>query len=463
MVNPDPSNHSSRFRQFAALLGLVLLLLAVGFGGYAYGATRQTAVPTPLPTSAPVVQIEQVEVTREVVVVFTPTPQPTATAVEMVVPADVPTAAETSLAPRPTAEAASSAPPDSGIYDEVWDVIEGEFDGELPADQERIYGAITGSLQALDDPYTRYLRPEIAERMRDDLDGRVSGIGAFVRETDDGYVEIARPMDGQPADLAGVKAGDVILAVDGESVLELSFDEVLLLVRGPEGSTVTLTLAREGEPEPLDIDVVRAVFEVAVVESELLTVDDQQIAYVRLSSFSQAAEQSVLDALRPMLAENPTGIIFDLRDNGGGFLDQAVSVADIFLPQGIVLYERSDNGLNETFNAFDGDIGESLPLVVLVNGGSASASEIVAGAIQDNERGVLIGETTFGKGSVQHVHTLSDGSELRVTIARWYTPGDRSISDNGVDPDIEVPTPADLGGEEDTQLQTAGEYLLGRN
>jgi carboxyl-terminal processing protease len=299
--------------------------------------------------------------------------------------------------------------------------------------------------------------------MRDDLDGRVSGIGAFVRETDDGYVEIARPMDGQPADLAGVKAGDVILAVDGESVLELSFDEVLLLVRGPEGSTVTLTLAREGEPEPLDIDVVRAVFEVAVVESELLTVDDQQIAYVRLSSFSQAAEQSVLDALRPMLAENPTGIIFDLRDNGGGFLDQAVSVADIFLPQGIVLYERSDNGLNETFNAFDGDIGEGLPLVVLVNGGSASASEIVAGAIQDNERGVLIGETTFGKGSVQHVHTLSDGSELRVTIARWYTPGDRSISDNGVDPDIEVPTPADLGGEEDTQLQTAVDYLLGRN
>jgi carboxyl-terminal processing protease len=150
-----------------------------------------------------------------------------------------------------------------------------------------------------------------------------------------------------------------------------------------------------------------------------------------------------------------------LRDNGGGFLDQAVRIADLFLPEGVVLYERSstNSDLDEIFRSENGDPGESLPLAVMVNAGSASASEIVAGAVQDNARGVLIGETTFGKGSVQHVHTLGDGSELRVTIARWFTPDNRSISDEGIAPDIEVATPADLGGDSDMQLQRALQYL----
>jgi carboxyl-terminal processing protease len=167
-----------------------------------------------------------------------------------------------------------------------------------------------------------------------------------------------------------------------------------------------------------------------------------------------------LDALEASFEQNPQALIFDLRDNGGGFLDQAISVADIFLPEGVVLYERSSGGIDETFDSDTGDLGEKLPIVVLVNAGSASASEIVAGAIQDHERGTLIGEPTFGKGSVQLVHTLSDRSELRVTIARWYTPNDKSISDEGITPDIEIPSPLDLGGEDDTQLQRAIEYLL---
>lgn len=462
-MKPTPdTNGRGAPRLLAGLLGLVLLLAAASYGGYTFGSANVPPTATPAPTMTPVVRVEQTEVTREVMVVVTATPEPTP--VEMARPDDVPQPAETAVPEELSSEAnGPSTLASPGTYDEVWSIIEQEFDGDLPSEQDRVYGAIVGSLDALDDDYTRFLRPEIAERMRDDLDGSVSGIGAIVRETDDGLVEIVRPMDGQPADTAGILPGDIVVAVDGESVLDKGFDEVLLLIRGPEGTSVTLSLAREGETEPLEIEVVRATFDIAVVESEMLGEEGQQIAYVRLTSFTRAAESGILEALRPLLAEEPVGIILDLRDNGGGFLDQAVSVADIFLPQSVVLRERSENGLDETFNADGGDIGEELPLVVLVNAGSASASEIVAGAIQDNQRGILVGETTFGKGSVQHVHTLGDGSELRVTIARWYTPDGRSISEDGIDPDIEVATPPDLGGDTDEQLQAAIDYLLGGN
>jgi carboxyl-terminal processing protease len=217
---------------------------------------------------------------------------------------------------------------------------------------------------------------------------------------------------------------------------------------------------REDENEPLDFTIVRALFEVAVVEKEMLGSEEFPIAYIHLTSFTRNADTAVFDALKASLEQNPQALIFDLRDNGGGFLDQAVDVADIFLSEGVVLYERSSGGIDKKFDSDTGDLGEKLPLVVLVNAGSASASEIVAGAIQDHGRGTLIGEPTFGKGSVQLVHTLSDGSELRVTIARWYTPNNKSISDEGITPDIEIPSPLDLGGEDDTQLQRAIKYLL---
>jgi carboxyl-terminal processing protease len=233
-------------------------------------------------------------------------------------------------------------------------------------------------------------------------------------------------------------------------------------VRGPSGTNVTLTIAREGADELLEFSVTRTEFVVPVVELELLGEGSGSIAYVRLSSFASSAEEELTYALATLLASDPKGIILDLRDNGGGLLDQAVAVADLFLPEAVVLYERSSGGggLDETFRSNDGDIAEHLPLVVLVNEGSASAAEIVAGAIQDNGRGILVGETTFGKGSVQHVHTLADGSELRVTIARWFTPDNHSIGEEGIAPDIEVPTPPDLGGENDPQLQQAIDYLI---
>ncbi len=391
-------------------------------------------------------------------------PAPTASATaddpETVQAGETPSTEQATPAPAPTAngDRADFAEEDLQLLWEAWNIVRSEFDGDIPGDEELTYAAIEGILESLSDDYTRFSPPDIAARMREDLQGSFEGIGAFVRENEEGLTEIVRPMDGQPADLAGLEAGDVVIAVNGESVIGQSLDEVIALIRGPEGSEVMITIRREGLEEPFDVTIRRERIEIPIIESELL---EENVAYIRLTGFNRNADTQLRDTLAELLTQNPTGLILDLRDNPGGFLDQSIAVADVFLPDGVVLYERSSTlDLNQIHRSDDGDLGEQIPLVVLVNAGSASASEIVAGAIQDRERGTLIGETTFGKGSVQQTHTLSDGSELRVTIARWYTPDDESIDGNGIEPDIEVPTPEDLGGEEDPQLQRAIEYLL---
>jgi carboxyl-terminal processing protease len=480
------STTKKRIFYIAAIVFIFLILLSAAvYAGFLLGQSQPveiaseitttaevlpstTSSPTKILTSTPLPERETPTLAPEETLI--PTAVETATetqVVEMARPQDMPAAFETSIPtavpPTETEEAPENTEDEFelGTFYEVWDIINEEFDGQLPGDEELLYGAIAGSLNALDDSYTRFIRPEIAERLRDDLDGSVSGIGAIVRPGDDGIIEIVRPIDGQPADLAGLQAGDLIIAVDGQPVNGKNFDEVLLLIRGPEGESVDLTIVREGSQEPLEFSLVRAEFEVPVVETQLFEEDLGKIAYLRLSSFTRSADEEVTNALTALLDQDPDGLILDLRDNGGGFLDQAVAVADRFLSEGVVLYERNNEGtVNETFRSLTGDLGEEIPLVVLVNAGSASASEIVAGAVKDNGRGILIGETTFGKGSVQHVHTLTDGSELRVTIARWFTPGNRSISEEGILPDIEVATPEDLGGDNDGQLQRAIEYLL---
>lgn len=413
--------------------------------------------PTATASPEPTVTIEP-EATGE------PTDQPTDE------PADEPTEEPAPPTPVPTATpipVPSGVSPlegeDLAILYDVWELIADQYDGAVPPSRDVIDAVISGSLETLGDEFTRYVPPDIAERIREDMQGAVEGIGAFVRENDEGQFEIVRPIDGQPADLAGLRPGDVIIAVDGESVEMVSFDEVILLVRGPQGTSVTLTVAREGEEEPLEFTIVRTRFEVPIIEAEILPGDitnGRTVAYLRLTEFNRNAEERLLEALETLLAEEPEGLILDLRDNPGGFLDQSVAVADAFLPDGVVLYERNIRGLDEIFTSDDGDIAETIPLVVLVNAGSASASEIVAGALQDRGRAVLVGETTFGKGSVQQIYTLSDGSELRVTIARWYTPNNNTIDGAGVTPDLEVPSPEDLGGENDQQLLRAIEQLL---
>ncbi len=347
---------------------------------------------------------------------------------------------------------------DLDLLYEAWDLIEEDFDGDNPDKEALIQALIAGSIEALDDDYTRYIAPDVAARMREDMGGSVSGIGAFVRETDSGLFEITTPMEGQPAEIAGLLPGDLVLEVDGEDVTDLTFDEVILMVRGPEGTDVTLGIGREGEGEILEFTITRTRFEVPVVEHEML---DDGIAYVKLIEFNSVASEKMTEALDELLAQNPYGLILDLRNNPGGYLNQSIDIADMFLPKGEVLHERNRQGLDETFRSGNGDMAEEIPLVVLINGGSASASEIVAGAIQDRGRGVLIGETSFGKGSVQTVNYLSDGAELRVTIARWYTPDNNSINGEGITPDIEVErTLEDYENELDPQLERAIEELL---
>ena len=471
----DPSNlergSAGRRSPGLLLIGLVAVLLALATGALGYVIGRGTAAsPAARPTTAAVAQFDTPTAapptaappttapSTAVPPTDTPTPPPTATATA--------TAAPLTPSPTPAISLDGQSPlagADLGTFYQAWDIVAGEYDGALPPAEELLQSAIAGSLEALGDDYTRYVSPDVAERTREDMNGAVEGIGAMVRENDEGLFEIVRPLDGQPADLAGLKAGDVVIEVDGQSALEMSFDEVILLVRGPAGTSVTLTVMREGEPEPLEFTIVRARFEVAVVEYEMLPVEmtgGAAIGYIHLTEFGRTAEEKLLEALTAILAQQPAGLVFDLRDNPGGFLDQSVAVADAFLPAGVALFERNLRGLDETFSTGDGDAAESIPLVVLVNAGSASAAEIVAGALQDRGRAVLVGETTFGKGSVQQVHTLSDGGELRVTVARWYTPNNHSIQGEGITPDIIVASPENLGGPDDGQLQRAIDFLL---
>lgn len=476
--------------------GMLLITLAILFGlgmglvGFLAGratvprmivgevAGTATIIPPP-PTGVNNESADQAsDLPTAVIVAANPTPEAEATPTPTTEPTVEPT-----ITTEPTAEvltptdeplvpdnAGISPPEDSPLYAvdfatlyETWDLIAGEFDGSMPPPDALIRSIIAGSLETLGDDYTRYIPPNVAERMRQDQDGSVEGIGAFVIENDEGLFEIVRPIDGQPADLAGVKAGDILIEVNGESVLDYSFDEVILMVRGPEGTSVQLKFLREGQEEPVEFTIVRTRFEVPIVEFEILPAemtDGQVIGYVRLTEFNRNAEEKLLEALNEIIAQGATGLIFDLRDNPGGFLDQSVAVADAFLPEGVALFERNIRGLDEAFVTDDGDVAETIPLVVLVNSGSASASEIVAGAIQDRDRAVLVGETTFGKGSVQQIHQLSDGSEVRVTVARWYTPDNHTIDGEGITPDYEVETPEDLGGPEDGQLLRAIEFLL---
>ncbi|HEC21814.1 MAG TPA: S41 family peptidase [Chloroflexi bacterium] len=341
------------------------------------------------------------------------------------------------------------------VFWEVWNTIEDRFYYDLPDRRTRIYGAINGMLETLDDPYTAFVPPEVARILREDNSGEFEGIGAYVEEAPDGGVFIIRVFEDGPAAQAGLRAGDIVVAVDGQDITRATLNEALLLIRGPAGTDVTLTVVREGEDQLLEFTITRARLEIPTVEARML---DDNIGYVALFEFNSVASRRLTDAVEELLDQGAEAIILDLRNNPGGFLDQAIDVADLFLPEGVVVIQRDVDGNERIHRSRDGQIAEDVPLVVLVNEGSASASEIVAGAIQDRGRGTLIGETTFGKGSVQLQFDLSDGSQLRVTYANWYTPNDRSISEEGITPDIIVETPTEPS-EEDPQLERAIQYL----
>ena len=342
---------------------------------------------------------------------------------------------------------------------EVWDLVEKEYYGDLPTDEVIVDAMISAMVEQLGDRFTHYFPPAVAQRISDGFRGDFTGIGAYVNTNDQGQFYIVRPIRDTPADRAGLKPGDIVLSVNGDPIQGMVTDEVVALVRGPEGEAVVLNILREGEPEPFDITIVRARIVVPQVDAQLRA--DGKIGYVRLESFNQVATEQLTNAVQALLSEGVEGLILDLRYNGGGLLTQAVSVGDLFLKEGDFLIVRDSDGGEERFTVETGQIAEDIPMVLLINDSSASASEIIAGAFKDYGRATLIGVNTFGKGSVQTPYRLDDGSEFRVTIAHFYSPADNEINGVGVAPDIEFDfIPELIGDENDKAIDRAVEFLL---
>lgn len=342
------------------------------------------------------------------------------------------------------------------LFWEAWRIVENEFYQRPIDSKELTYGAIRGALSTLEDGNTAFITPDHIAIIRDDLTGAFEGIGALVEMNEDGYLFIIEPLPERPADVAGLKAGDMVLEVDGVEIRGMNLVEAISLIRGPKETPVRLTIRRQGVAEPFEVEIVRQRIELRTIEYRLL---NGEIGYIKLNEFNSQAPRQLRAALLDLLAENPRGLILDLRDDPGGLVTAAIDVGSEFIAEGVIMSERDKDG-EKDHEAQGGGLATEIPLVVLVNGGSASASEIVAGAIQDYGRGILIGERTVGKGSVQVQYELSDGSGLRITTAHWFTPHGRLIEGEGLIPDVEVYiTDEDLASGLDPQLELALDYL----
>ena len=318
-------------------------------------------------------------------------------------------------------------------------------------------GAIKGMMEALGDEHSAYMDPFQYKDATASLQGEYEGIGAWVN-TDGKFLTISEPMPGSPAEKAGLKPGDQIIAIDGEDMTGILPELARRKVLGPKGTTVVLTILRDGEEQPFDVEVTRASITVPSVTSKML---EGNVAYIRLYTFGETTTSELRKALDTLLAEKPVGLILDLRNNGGGYLQTGIEVASEFIDKGVIVIEESGDGTRENYEALPGGKATDIPMVVLVNKYSASASEIVAGAIQDHGRGKLVGETTYGKGSVQSwIPLVDDQGAVRITIARWLTPDGRQIHKVGLTPDVEVAlTEEDTQAEKDPQLDKAVELL----
>ncbi|MCO5185779.1 MAG: S41 family peptidase [Anaerolineae bacterium] len=347
---------------------------------------------------------------------------------------------------------------DLALLYEVWDIVESQYYGNLPTDKALREAIIEAVIDELGDRFADYYPEDVVDFIDSRMTGDFEGIGAYVDTNDDGFFYIVRPIPGTPAEAAGIEPDDIVLKVDGRDVFGMTQDEIVAIVRGPAGEAVILTIYREGVEEPFDVTIVRARVEIPVVIAEMR---NDNIAYVQLSSFNQLSRMQLEDAINALIDQGAQYLILDLRYNGGGLLSSAIEVGDLFLPKSDLVIIRDSAGNEEVLRLPNtGDIAEEIPIVLLVNEASASASELLAAAFRDYERATIIGTVTFGKGSVQTIYTLSDGSEMKVTTARFYSPNDIVINEVGVTPDIIIDgTPVELGGEDDVQLQRAIEYI----
>lgn len=344
---------------------------------------------------------------------------------------------------------------DFSIFWDAWNKIMDQYPGN-PDQQQMVYGAVSGMVDAIGDPYSSFMEPSDSKNFLEDLSGSIQGIGAEIAVKDKKLI-IVSPLNESPSEKAGLKPNDYIVKIDRVETLGLSVDDAISKIRGKAGTKVTLSILRDGWTEIKDFEITREVVKIKSVEWKKIN----NIAVIQISQFGEDTQELAKEAAAKIAQENPKGVILDLRSNPGGYLDTAVQVANIFLGKNtVVVKEKNKAGEIQEEKTTEDPILDKMNLVVLVNGGSASASEIVAGALQDYERAQLVGEKTFGKGSVQSLQELSDKSNLRLTIAKWLTPLDRAIDKIGIEPDIKVElTEDDFKNNRDPQLDKAMELL----
>ena len=321
----------------------------------------------------------------------------------------------------------------------------------------KVYGAIAGMVQSLGDPYTEFFSPADNQQFQQDISGNFGGIGAELGVDAKNEITIIAPLKGTPAEAAGLKAQDILVAINGSSTDAMTVDQAVNIIRGPIGTKVRLSIMRTGWNKTQDFTITRANIQVPIVDFEM----KGNIAHITLDEFDQTADQLFYNALVKAMNNNAKGIVLDLRDDPGGYLDTAVDLAGYFLkPGSLVVSEVGRSVGTTTYNAVGDGALDNFPMVILVNGGSASASEILAGALHDDRGIKLIGEKTFGKGTVQELEDLADGSSLKITVAHWVLPSGLIIDHQGIEPDYQVPlTASDTANKQDPQLDKAIQVL----
>lgn len=347
---------------------------------------------------------------------------------------------------------------DFSLFWKVWDMLKIKYVEKTSLNaQELVYGAIKGMLKATGDPYTTFFNPEETKSFTEDIEGSFEGIGAELGIKDDTLTIIA-PLENSPAERAGLRAGDKIIKIDGKATTDMNVYEAVDLIRGDKGTEITLTIFRQGEQTTQDIKIVRDTIEVKSVKLEF---KENNIAYIRINKFGEETAKEFDKAMNEIITKDSKGLILDLRNNPGGLLDRSVSIASRLMPKDkVVVIEEDGSGERDNLNTLGGDKLSSLPVVVLINEGSASAAEILAGALHDNRGIKLIGKKTFGKGSVQELATLPGESSVKITVAKWLTPNGDYIMEKGISPDIEVDlTSEDFNKDKDPQLGKALEVM----
>ena len=347
---------------------------------------------------------------------------------------------------------------DFDLFWRTWAEVEKKYVDRADINREdMVLGAITGMVNSLDDPYTTFFKPESAKIFKEDINGSFSGIGAEIGFRD-GALTIISPLKGSPAEKSGLKSGDIVTMVDDKSTMDMSLEEAVTLIRGPQGEDVVLKIFREGLDDLKDITITRNVIDIPTIESE---VKEGNIGYIKLYNFTGDASQLFRESVLDLKKQGAERFIVDLRNNPGGFLGASIEISSTVVPGGdVVVVEKFGNGEgNKNYRSKGYQSLENTPLVVLINGGSASASEIFAGAVKGKDKTKIIGTQSFGKGSVQEVVDITSHTFLKVTVAKWLTPDGTSIQDGGITPDIEVKIPEDAKLGDDIQLDKAIEVV----